>query len=96
MIEIQHEDRVGESNTPPRSHPSDRPATAPGCMCKKELYFLLRPNAKYYHSRTIQDFFTDELLTRCGIDRDEMKRIRVFPVRVNAVVVSYLKTNNLL
>lgn len=66
-----------------------------GCLCKKELHAIIRPHVSY-NSRTIDAFFTDELLSRCGISRQEMKRIRVFPVEINFVVVTHLKTNQLI
>lgn len=66
-----------------------------GCMCKKQLHGILRPHVGY-NSRTIDQFFTDELLSRCGLTRVEMKRMRVFPVEVNFIVVTHLKTNRLI
>lgn len=87
---VTHE-RVGE--TTPAHFRSVQEAG--GCLCKKQLHSILRPHVTY-NSRTINAFFTDDLLTRCGLSREEMKRIRVFPVEVNFVVVSHLKTNQLI
>lgn len=93
MIDPKRFDRVGEAPTAPARLPSDQAA---GCICKKQLFFALRPNSRRYFSRPVNQFFTDDLLHRCGISRDEMKRIRVFPPEVNFVVVTHLKTLRLI
>lgn len=87
LAQQTYPDRVGAANA------RDRPA---GCMCKKELFFILRPHSGAYYSRPVHDFFTDDLLRRCGITRDEMKRIRVFPPEVNFEVITYLKSLRLI
>lgn len=84
-------ERVGESH-PAHLRSIQEPS---GCLCKKQLHGILRPHV-VYNSRTIDAFFTDDLLHRCGLTRAEMKRIRVFPVEVNFVVVTHLKTNRLI
>lgn len=93
MLETQEFNRVGGSMTTQTTGSS---VQAVGCLCKKQVFYLLRPNSRCYYSRTIDQFFTDDLLIRCGITRDQMKRIRVFPPEVNHVVVSHLKTLRLL
>lgn len=94
MIESKSFERVGE----PRTHPNAKNSNqaGPGCLSKKQLNFLLRPKCGTYSSRAIRQFFTDDLLKECGITRDELRRIRVFPVPVNSAVVSHLKKHNLL
>lgn len=93
MIDHKRFDGVGDAPAALTCLPSDQAA---GCICKKQLFFALRPNSRRYFSRPINQFFTDDLLLRCGISRDEMKRIRVFPPEVNFIVVSHLKTLRLL
>lgn len=93
MIDPKRFDGVGDATGVPGQNFSDRTV---GCICKKQLFFALRPNSRRYFSRPINQFFTDDLLERCGISRDEMKRIRVFPPEVNFIVVSHLKTLRLI
>lgn len=93
MIDDKRIDRVG---SPPAAQNTESSVQTAGCLCKKQIFYLLRPNSGRYYSRPIDQFFTDDLLSRCGITREEMKRIRVFPPDVNGVVVSHLRTLHLL
>ncbi len=67
-----------------------------GCLSKGDVFRLLRPHSSRYDSRTVSKFFTDEILEQCGISREELKRIRVFPVNIHAVVINHLRKNYLL
>lgn len=93
MIENLSIRKAGEPLPAQSAGPSVQPA---GCLCKKQVFYLLRPHSRCYYSKPIDQFFTDELLQRCGITRDEMKRIRVFPPEINFVVITHLKTLRLL
>lgn len=94
MIEHKSFERVGEPIPHPRAKSSNQ--AGPGCLSKKQLNFLLRPGCGSYSSRAIRQFFTDDLLKECGITRDELRHIRVFPVTVNSAVINHLKKHNLL
>ena len=93
MIDNKAIERVG---APTSADNTGSSIQAAGCLCKKQVFYLLRPNSRRYYSRPVHEFFTDDLLNRCGITRDEMKHIRVFPPEVNFIVVSHLKTLRLL
>ena len=94
MLDTDHHQREGASSGYVYQDSSKWPE---GCLSKKDIYNCLRPNSKSrYDTRTVRKFFTDDLLSRCGISREELKRIRVFPPEVNFVIVSHLKTCRLL
>ena len=94
MPDIERENRVGDTNPGAYTDSSNWPA---GCLSKKDIYNCLRPHSKSrYDTRTVGKFFTDDLLSRCGISREELKRIRVFPPEINFVIVTHLKTCRLL
>lgn len=94
MIDNHQHERVGDTYIHPRAKSSNQ--AGPGCLSKKQLNFLLRPGCGSYSSRAIRQFFTDDLLKECGITRDELRHIRVFPVTVNSAVINHLKKHNLL
>lgn len=92
MIESQSE-RVGDNQLLPGTHKTSVQA---GCLSKKQLFFLLRPHARVYNSVVVQAFFTDDLLCSCGITRDQMRRMRVFPAPVHGVLIQHLTESRIL
>lgn len=64
---------------------------AGGCISKQEICFLLRPYLARTRTYVIREFFTDERLARCGLTLESLKRIRVFPPDVSAIIIADLK-----
>lgn len=62
-----------------------------GQICKKEIFYILRPDLKTYRAATVRNFFTPDRLQRCGIMPEEFPSIRVFSADASAVIVSELK-----
>ena len=69
---------------------------AGGLISKGQLFFLLRRDCTRYSTRTIQSFFTPERLQRCGLSETEFRRTRLFSADATSVIVSELKSLNLI
>ena len=67
-----------------------------GQICKKQLFYILRPDLKAYRTATVREFFTDDRLQRCGIMPEEFPHIRVFRADASAVIISELQRLNFL
>lgn len=82
---------VGNGNVSNNSTP-----TPAGCISKKWLFYILRPNATY-RAQVVREFMeTADRLNRCGINPDQYNSIRIFTAEATNVILSDLKQLNFL
>jgi hypothetical protein len=66
----------------------------PGCITKKWLFYVLRPQNRVYRAEVVREFFTPDRLERCQIQPDEFPRIRVFSPVASYHIKNDLKSLN--
>jgi hypothetical protein len=100
MEKLVYQDSIAKSAPAwgPKTGTSNLPVVLPkGCINKKWLYYLLRPDSMAYRAKVVRDFmFTADRLSRCGITPEQYPRIRVFTAEASATIVADLCKLNLI